>query len=304
VKILLPGSNGQVGRELLRQAAALGHVVIGTDSQTLDITDAAAVAAIVSRESPDVVINAAAYTAVDKAESDAEQAFSVNRDGPANLAAACAQAGIQLVHYSTDYVFDGSKTGAYVESDPVAPLGVYGKSKLAGEEAVRAAGDKHLILRTSWVFSAFGNNFVKTMLRLGAERDELGVVSDQTGKPTSAAEIARLTLALLDRHAGIRGTYHLAQPEAISWHGFAEGVFSVARNQGYPLRLQRLKAIGSDEYPTAAKRPVNSTLNCASLESVIGESIRSWRQSLADVVSELNHANVQSQNKRESLLSG
>jgi len=237
---------------------------------------------------PDAVINAAAYTAVDRAESEVEAAFAVNRDGPANLARACERAGISLIHISTDYVFDGSKQGAYVEGDPVSPLGVYGESKLAGEEAVRTLCPKHLILRTSWVFSAHGNNFVKTMLRLGAEREELGVVADQFGKPTSAAEIARLILDTLPDTEGKWGTYHLAQPDAVSWHGFAEAIFDAAKRQGIVMKVEQVQPISTADYPTPARRPANSELDCRLLKSVFGVTIRGWRESLAEVIGELN----------------
>ncbi|MDX8403771.1 MAG: dTDP-4-dehydrorhamnose reductase, partial [Mariprofundaceae bacterium] len=183
MKLLITGAKGQLGTELVRLGSA--HELLAVDYDELDITDSNAVTNCINDFKPDAVVNAAAYTAVDRAESDVDAGFAVNRDGPANLAGACERAGISLVHVSTDYVFDGSKQEAYVEDDAVSPLGVYGKSKLEGEVAVRTLCGKHLILRTSWVFSAHGNNFVKTMLRLGAEREELGVVADQFGKPTS-----------------------------------------------------------------------------------------------------------------------
>lgn len=287
MKLLITGSHGQVGTELVRQALILGWEVKGTSRDELDITDAHAVSLFVQDVKPDVVINAAAYTAVDRAEDDSDAAFTVNWDGPGNLAKACVEFDIPLVHYSTDYVFDGSKPGAYGEDDPVAPLGVYGESKLAGEKAVRDVCSKYLILRIGWVFSAYGNNFVKTMLRLGTERDELGVVADQFGKPTSAAEIARITLAILMDTKGKWGTYHLAQPEAISWHGFSEVIFAEARSQAIQLKIGNVKAIGTSDYPTPAKRPANSELNCECVESVFDIHIRPWRESLPEVIEEL-----------------
>jgi len=286
MRLLITGSNGQLGTELTRQAG--GHEVLAADYQQLDITDAGAVKHCVDKLRPDVVINAAAYTAVDRAEEDRDAAFAVNREGPAHLAAACARLGIPLVHVSTDYVFDGSKRDAYVETDPVSPLGVYGASKLAGEEAVRKACAQHLILRTSWVFSAHGHNFVKTMLRVGAEREELGVVADQRGKPTAAAELARLILAVLPGAEGQWGTYHLAQPEPTSWHGFAEAIFAEAGAQGMQLRVRSVRPIASEEYPTPAKRPKNSVLDCAKFETTFGLPIRPWRESLKDVIRELS----------------
>jgi len=192
-----------------------------------------------------------------------------------------------VIHYSTDYVFDGSKGNGYVESDPVAPLGVYGESKLAGELAVGEFCSKHLILRTSWVFSSHGNNFVKTMLKLGAERKALGVVADQFGKPSSAAEIARLTLEILPRAKSKWGIYHLAQPEVTSWHGFAEAIFDEARSQGVLLEIGKVRAIGTAEYPTPTRRPANSELHCDRLERVFGAVIKPWQVSLAEVIQEI-----------------
>jgi len=291
MKLLITGCDGQVGTELTRQSVALGWTVKAVDRDGLDITDPVAVNKAVRAFVPDAVVNAAAYTAVDKAEHDRIAAFSVNRDGPKNLAVACAGLDIPLVHYSTDYVFDGSKSNGYVESDSVAPLGVYGESKLAGELAVGEFCSKHLILRTSWVFSSHGNNFVKTMLRLGAERKELGVVADQFGKPSSAAEIARLTLEILPRAKSYWGIYHLAQPEVTSWHGFAEAIFDEARSQGVLLEIGKVRPIGTADYPTPARRPSNSELHCDRLESVFGAGIKPWQVSLAEVILEIKTGN-------------
>jgi len=287
VKLLVTGSRGQVGTELVRQAQVLGWTVKAVDRDDLDITDREAVNRVIASFSPDAVTNAAAYTAVDQAEQDHAAAFAVNRDGPENLAVACADSDIPLIHYSTDYVFDGGNRDAYAESVPVAPLGVYGESKFAGEQAVRECCLKYFILRTSWVFSAHGNNFVKTMLRLAGERETLGVVADQFGKPTSAAEIARQTLAMLPVAEGNWGTYHLAQPDDTSWYGFAEAIFAEAEKQGALLKLETVNAIRTEDYPTPARRPANSVLCCNKLESVFGVSILPWRQSLADVIREL-----------------
>ncbi len=287
MKILIAGANGQLGRELVRQGA--GHNLLAVDYDQLDITNLEAVSRCFDAFKPDVVMNAAAYTAVDRAESDIEAAFAVNRDGPANLAMMCKQLSIPLIHYSTDYVFDGSKSSAYEESDLVAPLGVYGESKRAGETAVAKYCSKYLIFRTSWVFSSHGNNFVKTMLRLGGEREELAVVADQFGKPTSAQELARITFEVLSKADGQWGIYHLAQPDAVSWHSFAEAIFSEACHQGYSLRVKHVRSITTAEYPTPAKRPKNSALNCQQFQSVFGVRIRSWSDSLAEVIKEMKN---------------
>ncbi len=288
MRLLVIGASGQVGTELCRQAKARGWTVLGVDLDRLDITDAPAVEDLLGSYKPDVVANAAAYTAVDRAEDDADTAFAVNRDGVDNLARICARMRIPLVHYSTDYVFDGSKQGAYVESDEPSPLGVYGASKLAGEQCALASGAGGFILRTSWVFSAHGQNFVKTMLRLGAERPWLRVVADQTGKPTSAHEIARLTLEAMQQGIPDRmRLYHLAQPEATSWHGFAEAIFAAARRHGMELKVDRVEAIGTSDYPTRARRPANSVLDCQRFERDFSLRIRSWCDALEDVVREL-----------------
>jgi len=288
MRVLVTGSQGQLGKSLVQHASQ--HEVIAVDRHHLDITDADAVMSRVIDCKPDVVINAAAYTAVDKAEANRAAAFAVNRDGPLHLAQACNHLDIPLIHVSTDYVFDGCKQGAYVESDPVSPLGVYGESKLAGEEAVRRICSKHLILRTSWVFSAHGNNFVKTMLRLGAEREEMAVVADQFGKPTSASELARMILGVLPDMEGHWGTYHLAQPDVTTWHGFASAIFEEAQKQGAELKIHRLKAITTADYPTPAQRPENSELNCSKFESTFGFKILVWRESLCEVVNVPNGA--------------
>jgi len=289
MKVLITGSHGQVGRELMLLAASYGCQAVGVDQNKLDITDQAAVAQAIHEYSPDAVINAAAYTAVDKAEDDSAAAKAVNATAVSYLAQACADADIPLVHISTDYVFDGSKDAAYDEDDAVSPLGVYGETKLAGEQAVQRLCEKYYILRTSWVFSAHGNNFVKTMLRLGAEREVLGVVADQYGKPTSAKEIARVIYDMLTSHKQAWGLYHIAQPEVSAWFAFAEAIFAEARSQGMALKLSTLNAIQTDDYPTPAKRPANSELNCDRLEQTFKLNIKPWKDSLADVIKDLKH---------------
>jgi len=260
---------------------------VGLDRDDLDITNQVAVFEILKTHQPDAVVNAAAYTAVDKAEADVDAAFAVNATAVGYLARACVALGIPLVHISTDYVFDGSKEGAYSETDAVSPLGVYGETKLAGEALVREICEKYYILRTSWVFSAHGNNFVKTMLRLGAERTELGIVSDQKGKPTSAKEIAVTIYNLLHSAKPSWGTYHVAQLDATTWFGFAEAIFAEARKQGMALKVATLHKLTTADYPTPAKRPANSVLNCSKLETEFERKIKPWAESLSEVISEL-----------------
>ncbi len=290
MKILVTGCRGQVGTELVKLAREEGLDTTGLDAMALDITDSTAVDFALNKHRPDAVVNAAAYTAVDRAEEEPEAAFAVNRDGPTNLARTCEMAGIPLVHVSTDYVFNGSKTRGYVEDDSTGPLGVYGASKLAGEQQVKKLSSRLYILRTSWVFSAHGHNFVKTMLRLGREREQLRVVADQEGKPTSAREIARAILAMLESGLDAWGTYHFTQPEATSWHGFAGAIFDEARRQGLPLAIQELREIGTKDYATPAVRPANSALDCCRFERTFGVAIRPWRESLAEVVGVLRDA--------------
>jgi len=287
MRLLITGAHGQLGRELSRQGD--GHELMAVSHDQLDITNQDDVLQCYASFQPDAVINAAAFTAVDKAESDVDSAFAVNRDGPANLARACRQSAIPLIHISTDYVFDGSKQGAYIEDDSVNPLGVYGLSKLAGEEAVQENCSKYIILRTSWVFSAHGNNFVKTMLRLGVERDTLGVVGDQFGCPTSANELARAIYAVLEAgwSEGSQGIYHLCQPEPTTWYDFAKAIFAEAEGQGIDLKVSNVNAIATSDYPTPAKRPGNSVMDCNKFEQTFGFTIRPWRDSLAEVVKEL-----------------
>ena len=288
MKLMITGVSGQLGSELTRLGGK--HTLLAVDHDELDVTDFDAVVRCVDGFSPDAVINAAAYTAVDRAESDVEVAFAVNRYGPKNLARACGRANIPLIHVSTDYVFDGSKQGAYLETDPVAPLGVYGRSKLAGEQAVLSYCPKSIVLRTSWLFSSHGQNFVKTMLRLASEREELGIVADQHGCPTSASELARALYAVVEKglDEGSRGIYHFCQPEPTTWFGFAQAVFDEARAQGIPLKINSVNALTTEDYPTPAKRPVNSVMACAKFEETFDFTIRPWRDSLTEVIALLN----------------
>jgi dTDP-4-dehydrorhamnose reductase len=266
---LLLGANGQVGRALART----GEVVALTRLE-LDLADESAVQAALDRLRPTCVINGAAYTAVDRAESESAAAMAINAHAVGDLARACAERGVALVHFSTDYVFDGSQRRAYLESDPPGPLSVYGASKLLGEELLREQLERHWILRVAWVFSPDGGNFVKTILRLGQEREELRVVDDQHGCPTPAAVVAQTTLAMIDQVPC--GTYHLACGPALSWHRFAEEILECGRLAGMPIRCQRVIAIPSAEYPTPARRPANSVLNDSKLRALL-DLPKEWR---------------------------
>ena len=284
MRIIVTGAGGQVGWELVRRAPLLGHEVLAWDVAELDISNAAAVDAALAASGADVLINAAAYTAVDKAEQEPALAFAVNRDGPAHLAAACQRLHIPLLHISTDYVYDGSKAGPWLENDAPAPLGVYGASKLAGDEAVRQILPRHLILRVSWVFGVHGHNFVKTMLRLAREREELRVVADQQGCPTFAGDIADVLLELAGRSAEIDardawGIYHYGGAPLTSWHGFASAIVASARARE-TLPVQRVTAIATTDYPTPARRPLNSVLDCSKLADRFGIRPRPWQAGL------------------------
>ncbi|MGQ3072537.1 MAG: dTDP-4-dehydrorhamnose reductase [Ferrovibrionaceae bacterium] len=283
--VLVVGETGQLARELARAAWAPGVEVTFAGRDIIDLARPETATAVVAAMKPGVVVNAAAYTAVDKAESDADQAFLVNRDGPAALARAAAAVGAPLIHVSTDYVFDGTKDGAYTEDDPVAPVSVYGRSKEAGERAVREAAERHVILRTAWVYSPFGNNFVKTMLRLGAEREELRVVADQRGCPTAAADIAAAIVRLAGADHGW-GTYHYSGAGPTTWHGFAEAIFAGAAARGAKVPA-RVTAIGTADYPTPAVRPANSVLDCSRIDRVHGIVARNWREALEDCLDAL-----------------
>ena len=291
--ILLLGANGQVGHELRRSLGSLGDIVATTrsglmlDGESCEVADfdhPSTLPDLIRRIAPSVVVNAAAYTAVDKAEDDAEAAFRANAEAPGALALACAAEGIPFVHYSTDYVFDGQGSQPYREDDPTAPLGVYGASKLAGEEAIRSAGGRHLILRTAWVYGLHGHNFLKTMLRLGADRDELRVVADQVGTPTPAALIADVTAELLRMQDALSGTFHLTPRGETSWHGFAEAIFEEAAARGLIARTPKVLPIATSDYPTRARRPGYSRLDIGKLEDVLGDPLPEWRIGLQRVL--------------------
>lgn len=283
--LLICGAGGQLGRELAQRAGAQATAL---DRTALDITDRAAVQATLQRLRPRVVINAAAHTAVDKAESEPGKALAINRDGAAHLAEACADVNAALLHVSTDYVFDGSKATPYDEEDTPAPQGTYGRSKWQGEQAVRAACPRHLILRVSWLFGAHGGNFVKTMLRLARERPELRVVADQHGGPTPAAAFAADLLQLARRIAGGEelpwGTYHYAGQPAVSWHGFASAIVEEAAAQGLIAVRPPVRPITTADYPTPARRPANSRFDTRRCETRLGLRMPLWHTGMADVL--------------------
>lgn len=295
MRILVLGADGQVGTELRAlDAADMGGRRIGIAAlsrRQADLTDPDAIHAAVRASGCSAVINAAAYTAVDRAESDRDTAFAVNRDGPRHVAEACARAGLPLVHLSTDYVFDGTGSGAYREDDPTAPVNLYGLSKRDGERAVAAVLPRHAILRTSWVFASHGTNFVRTMLRLGSERSHLRVVADQTGCPTAAADIAEAAVTMArrlvtDDDSRPTGVFHYTSAEATTWHGFATAIFA-ERERLTGLPAPRIDAITTSDFPTPARRPANSVLDCRRIRERHGIPQPDWRRSLAAVMERL-----------------
>jgi dTDP-4-dehydrorhamnose reductase len=285
MRILVTGRNGQLATALIEQAAKWpGNDVIAMGRPELDFEDLASIGPAIAGMRPDLVVNAAAYTAVDKAEQEAEKAFAVNRDGAAAAAAAAARLAVPFIHVSTDYVYPGTKPEPYVESDATGPLGVYARSKLEGEIAVRAAHPSALILRTSWVYSPFGANFVKTMLRIGKDRAEVSVVDDQIGNPTSALDLAEAILRIapgLD--AG--GTYHLCGSGDVTWCGFAREIFALSKARGGPA--PKVKAITTADYPTPARRPANSRMSTDAFAARFGFRLRPWQEALAETVARL-----------------
>lgn len=286
MKALVFGTTGQVAIELSRNAPLVGMEIEALGRDRADLTDPAACAALVAATEADIVINAAAYTAVDAAEGDLATAQLVNGDAPGAMARAAAARGLPFLHVSTDYVFDGAGTRPWEESDPVAPLGAYGATKLDGERQVAAAGGPHVILRTAWVFSAHGKNFVKTMLRLGADRETLSVVDDQRGGPTAAHEIAKALIAIgLSFHEGRgqSGIFHFAGGPACTWADFAEAIFAAASLPRKPA----IRRITTADFPTPAKRPANSVLNCTRIRDIYSIGQPDWRTGLKTVIREL-----------------
>jgi len=281
LRVLLFGATGQVASEVIRRAPGAGVDVTALDRAAADlgVPGAARRAIEAQAGSFDAVIIAAAYTGVDAAEDDEELALQVNGAAPGEIASVCAERAIPVFHISTDYVFDGAKDRPYEETDPVAPVGAYGRSKLAGEQAVAAACPQHVILRTAWVYAAHGRNFVRTMLRLGAERDALRVVDDQRGNPTAAGDIADALLAMVRAAAqgrGAWGTYHYVGAGETTWRGFADAIFDGA--QPWLGRRPVVEPITTADFPTPAARPANSTLNCAKIQRDYGVTPRPWRE--------------------------
>lgn len=290
MKILTYGESGQLGYELMRRGQALGLNMLGVAYPQTDISELSQVASVCAGCRPDLVVNAAAYTNVDGAESEPELAMAINKQGAANLARVCAEHKIPLFHISTDYVFDGTKTTPYLETDPVSPLGHYGRSKAAGEEAVRSVLEQHIIIRTSWLYGSHGHNFVKTILKLAMEKEEIRVVSDQHGSPTSAADLAAAILSMVDIFRQARtmdwGTYHYCGAGIVSWHGFTKSILATGRRYTQ-LKTTRVEPIKTADYPTRAARPAYSALDCSLIYQRFGISAKPWRDSLKSVVQEL-----------------
>ena len=284
MRLVVTGTNGQVARALLDRARQFPELtVITVGRPRLDLENAKTIFPAIAEARPDAIVNAAAYTAVDRAETESQRAFAINRDGAAAVATAAQTLGIPLIHLSTDYVFSGRKTAAYVESDQTGPLGVYGKSKLAGELAVRTANPDALILRTSWVYSPFGSNFVNTMLRLAGEKPELRVVNDQVGNPTSALDLAEAILGTLPRiKDGAGSIFHVAGTGSASWCGLAKHVLEASRLAGGPTA--HIVPISTSEYPTPAKRPANSCLDTSAFHAHFGHSLRDWHAGVEETV--------------------
>jgi dTDP-4-dehydrorhamnose reductase len=284
MRVLVVGRTGQISTELRARLPAAGHAVLALEAPELDLTSGESIAAAIAGFAPEAIINAAAYTAVDRAEDDAALAFAVNGTGPGLLGEAAARAGIPVVHYSTDYVFAGTKPTPYTEDDAPNPVGVYGASKLDGERRLHAANPRSVTLRTAWVCSANGNNFVKTMLRFGRERPDLRVVADQHGAPSFADDLADAAIALLPRIVAAPagdpcfGVFHLTGQPFTTWHGFAQAIFAGAAARGQPA--PKLTAITTADYPTRASRPANSRLDCSRAAAVLGIAAADWRQGL------------------------
>ncbi len=300
LRILLTGVSGQVGGDLMPLLQAVG-TVIAPLRPDLDLADAASVHRFVMRQKPDWIVNPAAYTAVDKAESEPSLAYAINADAPRALGEAAAELGIPVIHFSTDYVFNGSGNTPWTETDATGPLGVYGASKLAGEQALAASGAAHLIFRTSWIYGSRGRNFLLTILRLAQQKDELRVVDDQHGAPTWSGDLARLVLHVMkkmidpcgatssphDAVRAVQGIYHAVDSGEATWFSFAQEFLRLAVDASPDTKIARLVPIPTSEYPTPARRPVNSRLDCSRLQQVFGITMPPWQQSAAAVISEI-----------------
>ncbi len=291
MRLLVTGKTGQVVTALIERGMAAGVDVVALGRPEFDLSNAQAGMDAIVAAKPDAIVSAAAYTAVDKAETDEAAAEAVNATGPGIVAGIAAKLGVPLIHLSTDYVFDGSKTEPYVETDPTNPLGVYGRTKLAGEQAVIAATPNHAILRTAWVYSPFGNNFLKTMLRVGADRPELRVVADQLGNPTSALDVADAVLLVArnlidqpDNH-DLRGIFHLGGTGEASWADFATEIFAISQRLGRPS--PSVSRITTEDYPTPARRPANSRLNTSKLQNIHGVALPAWQTSTRATIARL-----------------
>lgn len=301
MRIVVTGKSGQVVTALLERGVASEHEVIALGRPELDLADLGSLACVLEAARPDVVVSAAAYTAVDKAESDGDLVYAVNSAGAGAVARAANDLGVPLIHISTDYVFDGTLERPYLETDPVGPTGVYGSSKLAGEQAVMAEHANAAVLRVAWVYSPFGGNFVKTMLRLAGERKEISVVADQFGNPTSALDIADGILLVANNlvhkaEPGLRGVFHMAAQGEASWADFAQAIFIASGARGGPSA--NVKPITTADYPTPGRRPANSRLDCGLIERIHGVALPEWRASLETVITRLQTANTDRRNGR------
>ncbi len=292
MKILITGAKGQVGTELVTEAKQRGHDVYGFGSRELDISNLEQVNTIVRNIKPNVIINAAAYTAVDNAETEHEQAYAVNSLGSKNLAISCKELDIPLMHISTDYIYDGEKPSPYLESDPPNPTGIYGASKLEGDQKIEQIWPKHIILRVSWVFGNHGNNFVKTMLRLAEQRDELSIVDDQFGAPTSAKAISTCLLDILEAKQFNQpqypwGVYNFQSDPGVSWYNFAQEIFQQAKESGLINKTMQLNPIPSSEFPTPVKRPANSKLDGHKLLKSLHLKPADWKSDLNNMLTNI-----------------
>lgn len=288
--IIVTGSSGQLGSELLRHGKRFGLKMTGLDLPEWDMTNRTHMENAVSRYRPSLILNAAAYTNVDGAETEKDLAFAVNKDAPSHLAKLCSRSGIPLIHFSTDYVFSGDRKFPYRETDPVSPASIYGQSKLAGENGVRSFLREHMIIRTSWLYGVYGHNFVKTMLRLGKEKESIQVVADQFGCPTSAEDLAESAFIIVSKiYGGIDmpwGTYHYCGRGITTWHEFSQSIFETARTLT-SIKVRHVEAVSSDKFPGIAPRPAFSALDCDHIKMNLGIQTKPWRQSLKIMINRL-----------------